>query len=118
MISTQEILSFYTIASAVLQPFSRSLMVLSIATVILSSVPIQHISQRLPKRFQSLFALLVVWHHSTSPDQHNLYLTWNGFTAHDIARYCAWEDMMPKPFRLLQLLHQLILLLGSCLHRI
>src|SRR6266851_5757471 len=87
------------------------------AIIVLSGIPIQHISQCLPKRLQSLFALLIIWHHGTSPDQHNLYLTLNGFTTHDIARYRTWENVVTKPLHLLQPLHQSLLLLGSCLHR-
>ncbi len=63
------------------------------AIIVLSGIPIQHISQCLPKRLQSLFALLIIWHHGTSPDQHNLHLTLNGFTAYDIARHRTWKDV-------------------------
>src|SRR5579884_3645400 len=87
-----------------------------LSVAVLSSIPIQHISQCIPECLQCLLAFSLIGHNCASPEQHNLDLPWGRFTLHDIACHRTRENMLPVTPYLFQPLSQLLLLAELDLH--
>src|SRR5690349_8372193 len=81
------------------------------------SVPIQHISERLPKCFERLFSFHLTGHHCFSPNQHDFYLPRRVFAAYDIACNGARKNMASAQLHFFESLSEQFFLMALYLHR-